>query len=78
MTNHSEELELVLGFGLLAWQPEGGHPAVKQASVAVPVEIRFDEQSGRLTVQRPEGLDPPVMEVDMLDPGTDRQPGNGQ
>ncbi len=69
VTNHSEELELVLGFGLLAWQPEAGHPAVSRHLFAVPVQIRFEEQSGRLTVQRPEELDPPVLEVDMLDPG---------
>lgn len=69
VTNHSEELEFILGFGLLAWQPHGGHPPVSRHLFAVPVQIRLEEQSGRLTVQRPEGLDPPDMEVDMLDPG---------
>lgn len=68
VANHSEELELVLGLGLLAWQPDG-HSAVSRHLFTVPAEIRFDEKSGRLVVQRPESLDPPAMELDMLDPG---------
>lgn len=63
-----EDLELVLGVGCLAWTPEG-HPRVRRHLVTAPAKIRFDDDSGRLTVVREQGLDPLTIELDMLDPG---------
>lgn len=63
-----EELELVLGVGCLAWTPEG-HPKVRRHLLTAPAAIRFDDDSGRLTVVREQGLDPLTIEFDMLDPG---------
>jgi very-short-patch-repair endonuclease len=64
---NSEELELVLGVGCLAWQPPG-HPAVRRHVLTVPVSVRFDDDTGRLSVHRVEAADADV-ELDMLDPG---------
>lgn len=63
-----EEFELVVGIGCLAWMPEG-HPRVRRHLLTAPAAIRFDDDSGRLTVVRGEGLDPLTIELDMLDPG---------
>ena len=64
---NSEELELVLGVGCLGWQP-AGHPAVRRHVLTVPVSVRFDDDTGRLSVHRVETADADV-ELDMLDPG---------
>ncbi|MFP5346668.1 MAG: AAA domain-containing protein, partial [Actinomycetes bacterium] len=66
--NRQEELELVLGVGCLAWAP-AGHDRVKRHLLTSPARIRFDDDSGRLTVLREQGLDPITIELDMLDPG---------
>lgn len=67
--NHSEELEFVLGIGLLSWNPGDGHPAVSRHLFTLPVEIRFDEQTGRLDVGTSDGFEPLTLELDMVDPG---------
>lgn len=66
-TDHIEEFELVLGLGLLSWQPEG-HDQVRRHLATAPVSIALDENSGTLTVlpiPAPESL---TLELDMLDP----------
>lgn len=70
---HPEELELVLGVGCLAWSPEG-YPTVRRHMFTCPVDIHFDDDTGRLTLTRAEGLDPLTLELDMLDPGLIRNP----
>jgi hypothetical protein len=63
-----EELELVLGVGLLAWAPEC-HDRVRRHLLTAPATIHFDDGTGRLTVRREQALDPITIELDMLDPG---------
>ena len=63
-----EELELVLGVGCLAWTPPG-HEPVSRHVVTAPVGIRFDDDTGRLTVHRVESVATADVELDMLDPG---------
>ncbi len=74
VTNHPEELELVLGTGLLAWDPAGGHTRVHRHLLTVPVEIVFDDATGRLRVRRPAAHDPIAVELEMLDPGVIANP----
>jgi very-short-patch-repair endonuclease len=64
----AEDLELVLGVGCLSWSP-AGHSAVKRHLFTVPLIIGLDEQTGRLSVRRGEGVEGLKVEVDMLDPG---------
>ena len=68
-TGHPEEMELVVGMGCLAWTPEGGHPPARRHLLTAPAVIDFDDDSGRLTLRRGEGMDPLTVELDMLDPG---------
>lgn len=70
---HAEELELVLGVGCLTWSPNE-HPTVRRHLFTCGVDILFDDDSGRLTLTRAEGLDPLTFELDMLDPGLIRSP----
>jgi hypothetical protein len=63
-----EELELVLGVGCLAWTPPG-RPTVQRHLLTAPVGIRFDDDTGRLTVHRVESVATADIELDMLDPG---------
>ena len=42
---HPEELELVLGSGLLAWRPDA-HAAVRRHLLVTPVKILFDDATG--------------------------------
>jgi very-short-patch-repair endonuclease len=67
-TGHPEELELVLGTGLLAWTPVD-HAKVRRHMLAVAVKIVFDDDSGRLTVSVDESADSTRIELEMLDPG---------
>lgn len=60
-----EELELVLGVGCLAW----ARPQVQRHLLTAPVGIRFDDDTGRLTVHRVESVATADVELDMLDPG---------
>jgi hypothetical protein len=60
-----EELELVLGVGCLAW----AGPGARRHLLTSPVGIRFDDDSGKLTVHRVESVAAADVELDMLDPG---------
>lgn len=64
-TSNPEELELVLGVGCLAW----GGPQVQRHLLTAPIGIRFDDDTGRLTVHRVESVATADVELDMLDPG---------
>lgn len=65
VTGHSEEVEVVLGVGCLSWTP-AGHEAVKRHLITARASVDFDDDTGRLSVRQQE---PPVVELDMLDPG---------
>lgn len=65
--DHSEEFELVVGVGCLAWRPEN-HEQVQRHVATAPIAISFDENSGRLTVTQVSAPDAVSIEVDMLDP----------
>jgi hypothetical protein len=67
-----EELELVLGVGCLAW----AGPGARRHLVTSPVGIRFDDDTGRLTVHRVESVAAADVELDMLDPGVVPNPGH--
>ncbi|MFL6119733.1 AAA domain-containing protein [Actinophytocola sp.] len=60
-----EELELVIGVGSLAWAA----PGVQRHLLTAPVGVRFDDDTGRLTVHRVESVATADVELDMLDPG---------
>ncbi|TDV53807.1 AAA domain-containing protein [Actinophytocola oryzae] len=64
-SGNPEELELVVGVGCLAW--EG--PGVRRHLLTAPVGIRFDDDSGKLTVHRLDSVATADVELDMLDPG---------
>ncbi|HVQ19018.1 MAG TPA: AAA family ATPase, partial [Actinomycetes bacterium] len=64
-SSNPEELELVLGVGCLAW----ANPGVQRHLLTAPVGIRFDDDTGRLTVHRVESVATADVELDMLDPG---------
>ncbi|WP_232079600.1 AAA domain-containing protein [Mycolicibacterium parafortuitum] len=66
-TEHSEAFELIVGVGCLSWRPEG-HDQVLRHVTTAPIEIRFDEDSGRLTVVSVSAPDAVTVELDMLDP----------
>ncbi len=61
-----EELDLVLGVGLLSWRPEA-RDVIRRHSLVAPVTVDFAEDTGRITVQFPEGFEGFEVEVDMLD-----------
>lgn len=66
-TGHPEELELVLGAGMLTWRPATQSP-VRRHLLVTSVTIRFDDDTGRLTVSPDETRDGARVELDMLDP----------
>lgn len=72
-TANPEELELVLGAGVLVWAPDG-HPPVRRHLVTAPVTIDLDDTTGRLTVSRVDAA--ADVELDMLDPGRVPNPGH--
>ncbi|WP_154663669.1 AAA domain-containing protein, partial [Saccharomonospora iraqiensis] len=72
-TNSPEELELVLGTGLLAWRPDR-HDPVRRHMLTCPVSLHFDEETARLSVRRSDSPDVLKVELDMLDPGVIRTP----
>lgn len=65
-TTHSEELELILGTGLLAWAPQN-HPAIQRHLLTIPAAITFDDDTGDLTITADIGLDALSVETDMLE-----------
>jgi hypothetical protein len=72
-TAHPEELELVLGTGLLGWAPDG-HPKVRRHLLTAAVRLMFDDDSGQLTVLADETAEGARVELEMLDPGLIRHP----
>ena len=73
VTVHAEQFELVLGVGLLAWQPEN-HDPVRRHLFTFPAAIQFDEETGRVTVIREASLNHVKVELDMFDPSVLAQP----
>jgi very-short-patch-repair endonuclease len=67
-TDHPEELELVVGTGLLSWAPDA-HARVRRHVVTSAVRITFDDDTGRLTVSVDESTDGAKIELEMIDPG---------
>lgn len=65
--DHSEELELVAGTGLLVWRPDQ-HAPVRRHLLTTAAAISFDDGSGRLSVTVGDAATPSRVEVDMLDP----------
>lgn len=66
-TQKAEELELVLGVGLLAWHPEQ-HQSVRRHAFTVPVEITIEERTGALDIHADASIIGLRAELDMLDP----------
>lgn len=66
-TQKSEELELVLGVGLITWHPES-HAAVRRHVFTVPVDMKIDERTGCLEVFADASVIGLRAELDMLDP----------
>ncbi|WP_433703440.1 AAA domain-containing protein [Prescottella equi] len=66
-TDHSEEFELVVGVGCIAWRPEG-HAQVQRHIATAQVAITYDDSSGTLTVRQVPSPQSVVIELDMLDP----------
>jgi AAA domain-containing protein len=66
-TDHSEEFELVVGVGCLAWRPEN-HEQVQRHVATAQIAITFDESSGTLSVCQVPSPQSVVIELDMLDP----------
>ncbi|RAV11216.1 ATP-binding protein IstB [Mycobacterium colombiense] len=66
-TDHSEEFELVVGVGCLAWRPDD-HEQVQRHVATAQIAITFDEASGRLSVRQVPSPQSVVIELDMLDP----------
>lgn len=62
-----EILELVLGFGLLAWRPKGDSPAILRHMVTARVDLNFDPATG--TIRLSCGVDGAQLKIedDMLD-----------
>lgn len=65
--NETEEFELVLGVGCLAWAPEQ-HDRVRRHVLVTPAGIALDESTGTLSVRTHPTLDALGVETDMLDP----------
>lgn len=66
-TDHSEEFELVVSVGCLAWRPEN-HEQVQRHVAVSQIAITFEEATGRLSVQQVPSPQSVVIETDMLDP----------
>lgn len=64
--HQGDAVELVLGFGLLSWHPEG-HEPIQRHLFTVPASVKFYERSGKLKV-RPAANPDPALELEMMDP----------
>lgn len=64
---HTEEIELVLGLGLLAWAPDGA-PAVSRHVLTTPARIEFNDITGTITIEAAPTIEALSLETDMLDP----------
>ncbi|MBW0116300.1 AAA family ATPase [Pseudonocardia sp. KRD-169] len=68
-----DELETVIGTGLLAWRPGQGQTLRRHLSTT-PVRVAFDEDTARLVVAVDDGGELPRVETEMIDPGLIRDP----
>jgi hypothetical protein len=67
VSSHSEELELILGIGCLAWSP-ADHPRLRRHVLTSPAAIALDDDSGTITVSAQPALETLTVELDMIDP----------
>ena len=63
----AEELELLLGVGLLSWAPGEGTP-ISRHLIALSAEIDFNSKTGAIVVDTQNPARKPAVETDMLDP----------
>ena len=63
----AEELELVLGVGLLSWAP-GLNSVISRHLITLAAEIEFNSKSGALVIDTQNAARKPSVETDMLDP----------
>lgn len=68
VTTHLEEVELVLGLGLLAWAPNGPSSAISRHLLTCAARIDFDDVSGTISISATPTLEAFTLEIDMLDP----------
>jgi REase_MTES_1575/AAA domain len=71
---HPEEFELIAGTGCLAWEPRDAE-AVRRHMLTTPVAIRFDDDTGQLSVVVAPSQEPISVELDMLEPQLLSDPG---
>jgi hypothetical protein len=64
---HPEELELVLGTGLLTWRPMN-HAPVRRHLLTTPLKVLFDDTTGQLTIAPDDTTGRTRVELEMLDP----------
>lgn len=64
----SEEYELILGIGLLAWKPHFSSTQIKRHVVITNVQLEFNPSQGRFTVIPNQDDDIVKAEFDMIDP----------
>jgi very-short-patch-repair endonuclease len=67
VTSHTEEFELILGIGCLAWSP-AGHPPLRRHLLTSPAAIVLDDDSGTITVSAQPAFETLTVELDMIDP----------
>lgn len=64
---HPEDYELIVGAGCLGWNRRGAE-AVRRHMLTAPVSIRFDDDTGDLSVVLAPSPEPISVELDMLEP----------
>jgi very-short-patch-repair endonuclease len=76
LQKQGEILELVLGFGLLAWRPPGDSPSILRHMVTARVDLHFDPATG--TIRLDCGVDGAQLKIedDMLDAKLRPAPGH--
>lgn len=60
-----EELEVLLGVGCLTWRP-ANHDEVQRQLIVIPADLKFDDETGRITVLPSADAEGPALELDML------------
>ncbi|GLZ79466.1 hypothetical protein Afil01_42730 [Actinorhabdospora filicis] len=63
----ADQLELVIGLGLLTWDPDTG--PIRRHFLTTTASIEFDDLSGRLRVVLDQTTEALRCEIDMVDPG---------
>lgn len=72
-TTHPEDLEVICASACLGWKPHSHDPVQRHTFVTSAI-VRFDDSTGRLTVQPVEATDTISLELDMLNPDMIRDP----